>query len=233
MDIAAALRAFAAVFPAELPDKTMVATVLLVAQYQRPLPVWCGAAAAFAIHVTVAVTAGQLLTLLPDTVVAVGTGTLFTVGAVLLWRGAHEADEEVAEVDGAHEADSGAATSSSDTSGTNGDQTPAPARAGLRPRLANRGNGAVGAMAGAFGVILVAEWGDLTQVATATTAASTGAPVAVAVGALLALWSVAALAARLGRAIVARLPAARLRRAAAVVFASLAVVTLVPLLPTP
>jgi Ca2+/H+ antiporter, TMEM165/GDT1 family len=204
MDIAAALRAFAAVFPAELPDKTMIATVLLVAHHQRPLPVWCGAAAAFTVHVVVAVTAGQLLTLLPDPVVAVATGTLFTVGAVMLWRGADEGKD-------------------SDVEGGDGDA------AGKLPRR----SGALAAMAASFGVILLAEWGDLTQVATATTAASTGAPVAVAIGALLALWSVAGLAATFGGTVLARLPAARLRRMAAIVFAVLAVVTLVPLLPTP
>lgn len=204
MDIAAALRAFAAVFPAELPDKTMIATVLLVAHHQRPLPVWCGAAAAFIVHVVVAVTAGQLLTLLPDPVVAVATGTLFTVGAVLLWRGADEPAEDEEDGDGEN-------------------------LAGKLPRR----SGAPAAMAASFGVILLAEWGDLTQVATATTAASTGAPVAVAVGALLALWSVAGLAATFGGTVLARLSAARLRRIAAVVFGALAVVTLVPLLPTP
>ena len=171
MDIAAALRAFAAVFPAELPDKTMLATVVLVAQYRRPLLVWCGAAAAFTIHVIVAVTAGQLLTLLPDTVVALVTGAMFAAGAVYLW---HDATKE-------EEADDDDAASNS----------PASAR-----------SGALGIMGASFGVILLAEWGDLTQIATASTAASTGAPVAVALGALLALWSVAALAAIFGQAIV-------------------------------
>ena len=42
-----ALRAFAAIFPAELPDKTMVASIVLVARYKHPLGVWLGAAAAF------------------------------------------------------------------------------------------------------------------------------------------------------------------------------------------
>lgn len=197
MDIAAALRAFAAVFPAELPDKTMLATVVLVAQYRRPWPVWCGAAAAFTIHVIVAVTAGQLLTLLPDTVVALATGTLFAVGAVYLWRDAADDEDE------------------GETAANGADRAQA---------------GWLATMAGSFGVILLAEWGDLTQIATASTAASTGAPVAVALGALLALWSVAALAATFGQAIVARLPAARLKKAAAVVFATLAALTLAPLL---
>jgi Ca2+/H+ antiporter, TMEM165/GDT1 family len=86
MDIAAALRAFAAVFPAELPDKTMIATVVLVAHHRRALPVWCGAAAAFTVHVTLAVIAGRAVSLLPATPVRLVTATLFAAGAVLLWR---------------------------------------------------------------------------------------------------------------------------------------------------
>jgi putative Ca2+/H+ antiporter (TMEM165/GDT1 family) len=85
-------------------------------------------------------------------------------------------------------------------------------------------------VAASFGVIVLAEWGDLTQLATAGIAASTGRPVEVAIGALLALWSVAALASVLGRAIVARLPVHRLQRIAALIFAGLAALTLVELL---
>ncbi len=52
-----AARAFATVFLAELPDKTMIATVVLVTRYRRPGWVWLGAAAAFTVHVVVAVAA--------------------------------------------------------------------------------------------------------------------------------------------------------------------------------
>lgn len=50
----------------------------------------------------------------------------------------------------------------------------------------------------AFGVVFVAEWGDLTQLATAALAAHYAAPVPVFVGAAAALWSVAAIAAFVG-----------------------------------
>lgn len=204
MDVSAALRAFAAVFPAELPDKTMVATIVLVARYQQPFAVWAGAAAAFAVHVVVAVAAGSALTLLPENVVTVAIAGLFTVGAVLLWRSAsshaREAETEVAEA----EAEPG---------GSSENET-LPARAA----------------AGTFAVIAVAEWGDLTQLATAGIAGSTGAPVAVAAGALLALWTVSALGATIGRGLVARLPLDKLQRGAACVFAALAVISLAGLL---
>ncbi len=42
-------------------------------------------------------------------------------------------------------------------------------------------------VAGSFGVIALAEWGDLTQLATASLAAKSGEPVATAIGAWLAL----------------------------------------------
>jgi len=49
-----------------------------------------------------------------------------------------------------------------------------------------------------FGVIFVAEWGDLTQLATAALAASYAAPVAVFVGATAGLWAVVAIAVVVG-----------------------------------
>jgi Ca2+/H+ antiporter, TMEM165/GDT1 family len=85
-------------------------------------------------------------------------------------------------------------------------------------------------VAASFGVIVLAEWGDLTQLATAGIAASTGSPVTVAIGALLALWSVAGIAATAGRTIAARLPVHRLQRAAAFIFGGLALLTLSELL---
>ncbi|MGH7270615.1 MAG: TMEM165/GDT1 family protein [Polyangiaceae bacterium] len=49
-----------------------------------------------------------------------------------------------------------------------------------------------------FGVVFIAEWGDLTQIATAAFAARYRAPVTVFLAATGALWSVAAIAALLG-----------------------------------
>ena len=50
----------------------------------------------------------------------------------------------------------------------------------------------------AFLVVFAAEWGDLTQLATAALVARTGSPIAVALGAIPALWTVTVLAAILG-----------------------------------
>jgi putative Ca2+/H+ antiporter (TMEM165/GDT1 family) len=75
---------------------------------------------------------------------------------------------------------------------------------------------------GAFAVIFVAEWGDLTQVLTAGLAARTHAPLSVAVGALAALWAVAALAVVLGRMLVRVVSVTTVRRATGVVMLVLA-----------
>jgi Ca2+/H+ antiporter, TMEM165/GDT1 family len=66
-------------------------------------------------------------------------------------------------------------------------------------------------VATAFGVIFLAEWGDLTQVLTANLAARYHAPLSVAVGATLALWTVAALAVVGGHGLLSRLPTRPLR----------------------
>jgi putative Ca2+/H+ antiporter (TMEM165/GDT1 family) len=54
------------------------------------------------------------------------------------------------------------------------------------------------AFATSFGVVFVAEWGDLTQIGTAGLAARYRAPVSVFLGATLALWCVVAIAVFVG-----------------------------------
>ncbi len=191
MDASAAavsLATFLAVFPAELPDKSMMATLVLTTRFGRPLPVWCGVAAAFTVQVTLAVLLGGLISELPDRPVNAVVAVLFGVGAVLLWRSADE-DQDATEV--------GVAT------------------------------GFFGIAARSFGLIFIAEFGDLTQITTAGMAASTGQPLAVAVGALAALWLVAAFAAVAGQQLLRFLPLRLVRRIAAVIFALLALWTAV------
>jgi putative Ca2+/H+ antiporter (TMEM165/GDT1 family) len=184
--------AFVTIFPAELPDKTMIATVVLTTRYRRPALVWLGAAAGFTVHVVVAVAAGRLFALLPSAVVAVAAAVLFAAGAVLLWR---TADEPASVEEG----------------------TVATVKSGRQIVVASAA------------VILVAEWGDLTQLATAGLAARTADPLFIGLGALVALWTVAALAVTGGAALTRVLPVHLLRRIAAVVFLLLAVVSIVEL----
>lgn len=193
MSLRALLQAFVTVFPAELPDKTMVATIVLVTRYRRPLQVWLGAVSAFTVHVVVAVAAGAALSLLPDTPVQIGVAVMFLAGSALLLRSALGAEDHSEE-----------------------EQTLVPS--------------ARGAIAGSFLLVVLAEWGDLTQLATASLAAKSGEPVSTGIGALLALAAVAAIAARFGRALVARVSIRKVNFVGAAVFAALAIWTIVELL---
>lgn len=80
-------------------------------------------------------------------------------------------------------------------------------------------------MATAFGVIFLAEWGDLTQILTASLAARYGAPLSVSVGAVAALLAVSALAVTAGR-LLSRVPMTLVRRITAVVLLALAGVSI-------
>jgi putative Ca2+/H+ antiporter (TMEM165/GDT1 family) len=66
-----------------------------------------------------------------------------------------------------------------------------------------------------FGVILVAEFGDLTQIATATLAARYHDPLSVGIGAALALWAVGGLAIVGGRGLLKVIPLTLITRIAA------------------
>ncbi len=183
--------AYVLVLPVELPDKTLFASLVLATRFP-PLPVFVGVGTAFGLQVAIAVTAGSLLSLLPEALVAGVVAVLFLVGAVLLWRSATEGPEDGGE----------AARTREPTSF-------------LR------------AAAVSFGVLFAAEWGDLSQLATAGLAARFDAPVSVFVGAWAALLTVSALAVFLGRALADRLPVALIRRAAAVLFVVFAVLAAV------
>lgn len=183
------LQAFATIFPAELPDKTMVATIILVTRFRRPLWVWVGAASAFFFHVVVAVAAGSAIGLLPEAVVTGVVTLLFLTGAILLFREARRPDDD--ELDAAVERE---------------------------PTI-------VGTVASSFGLIVLAEWGDLTQLATAGLAAAGHDPVGTAVGSWLALIAVAGIAATFGRRLVERVPIRRINYIGAVVFGLLAIWT--------
>jgi putative Ca2+/H+ antiporter (TMEM165/GDT1 family) len=74
-----------------------------------------------------------------------------------------------------------------------------------------------------FGVVFVAEWGDLTQLATGALAARYAAPIAVFVGATAALWSVAAIAAFVGNKASSFLSASLVQKIAAGLFAAIGV----------
>ena len=75
----------------------------------------------------------------------------------------------------------------------------------------------------AFTVVFVAEWGDLTQLATAALQARYQQPVVVFVAATLALWAVSAIAVALGNRLGAWIPERPLQFAAAGVMVLVAI----------
>jgi putative Ca2+/H+ antiporter (TMEM165/GDT1 family) len=92
---------YAIIFVAELPDKTMIATLIMGSRY-RPLLVWIGATLAFGVHATAAVAVGQLLELLPRAWIEGVTAVLFAAGAAYLLFVPEKQQEE----EGEQEADS-------------------------------------------------------------------------------------------------------------------------------
>ena len=164
---------------AELPDKSLFATLVLSIRYRR-LPVFAGAAAALTLHVAIAVTVGQLLTMLPHQVLSAVVACLFLGGAAYLLISSvrHPGGEEDADA----------------------------ARQGAAQLSFAR------IFATTFGIIFLAEWGDITQVTIANFAARYADPVAVGIGAAVALAAVSAVAVNIGAKSLKVLPMAWIQR---------------------
>jgi putative Ca2+/H+ antiporter (TMEM165/GDT1 family) len=95
VNLAVALTTFAVIFPAELPDKSLFASLVLGTRF-RPLPVFIGVAAAFGVHVVIAVAIGGVFALLPQRLVLFVATALFAGGAAWLLLG-REGDGDAAE----------------------------------------------------------------------------------------------------------------------------------------
>src|SRR5258706_2962964 len=147
---------------------------LVLATKYRPWPVWLGVPAACGVQCVVAVAAGRLIALLPERPVKIAAALLFAVGAVILYRGARKADEQEAAAEQQYE------SRITDT------------RTGLR------------AFGASFLVLFAAEWGDLSQLLTASLVAAGRSPVPVFFGAWVALALVAGAAVVLGRVLLRR-----------------------------
>jgi putative Ca2+/H+ antiporter (TMEM165/GDT1 family) len=151
MSLTVVATVFALIVPAELPDKTFVATLVLATRF-RAVPVLIGAAAGFIVQAGIAVGAGSVLDLLPEP---------STLRVVLT----------------------------------------------------------------SFVVLFVAEWGDLTQLLTASLAAKYHDPFSVFLGSSLGLITVGALGVTGGKAMLRVIPMHWVRRIAAAAFAAVATVT--------
>lgn len=187
--------AFGSIFVIELPDKTFVATLVMSTRF-RPLLVWIGVTLAFLVQTIVAVTLGGFLARLPRTPVELFAMTMFIVGGIILLRGASKAEDEE------HEAEDefGEKTSGREAKGWK-------------------------VVTLCFGILFLAEWGDLSQILTATLVIKYHDPVSVFLGSFLALAAVSGLAALLGRALLTRIPLVLIRRIGGVVCLLLAAIT--------
>lgn len=187
---------FALILPAELPDKTFIATIVLATRYRHRY-VWLGVSAAFAIQVTIAVIAGGLFAFLPPAIVLAATTMLFAIGAFILIRsGLRSRATELAHA----EVEKGEVEE--------------------RVRPITKDWQAFGI---AFGVIFLAEWGDLSQILTAGLAARTGEPLSVGLGAWLALALISAIGVLAGRVISGRIALWRVRLVSGALLAALSV----------
>jgi Ca2+/H+ antiporter, TMEM165/GDT1 family len=165
------LLSFGLIFPVELPDKTFVAALVLSTRY-RPFPVWIGVGLAFGVQCGVAVSAGHVVSFLPDWFVHALSTVMFLIGAVLLIRAASSADEAEK---GQEESFAAKATAE---------------RTGWHAAVTS------------FLVLFAAEWGDLSQLLTLNLAAKYGSPVSVFLGSWAALLTVSALAVVGGRVLL-------------------------------
>ena len=178
---------FGTVSVVELPDNSGLASLVLGTRY-RPIGVFAGTAAAFAMHAVLAVACGSLLGLLPHKIVQIVVAVVFLAGAVLVLRADQDDDDEA--------------------------------------RLKAHAAGFWPVAATSFGVIALAELGDLSDITMANLAARYHDPVAVGIGSVLALWSVAALAITGGRGLQRILPLRWIARLAALVMVVMAAVVL-------
>ncbi|MFD5424431.1 TMEM165/GDT1 family protein [Streptomyces sp. NPDC127084] len=167
---------FGVVFLAELPDKTALAGLMLGTRYKAAY-VFAGVAAAFAVHVALAIAAGSVLTLLPHRLVQAVVGVLFLAGAAMLLLKKDDGEEE---------------------------RIKAPADQSFW-KVSGAG----------FTLILIAEFGDLTQIMTANLAARYDNPLSVGLGAVLALWAVAGLGIVGGRTLMRYVPLRLITKVAA------------------
>ncbi|HEX5525351.1 MAG TPA: TMEM165/GDT1 family protein [Pedococcus sp.] len=155
---------------------------LVLATRFRPLLVWIGVTAAFLVQTVVAVLLGGLLARLPRTPVEVFATIMFLIGGFLLLRGAADADKE--ELETVEEfSHKGAATAH-----------------GLK------------VIATSFMVLFLAEWGDLSQLLTASLVIKYDDPISVGVGAFAALAAVSGLGAVIGRILLTRMRLSTIRR---------------------
>ena len=172
---------YLAIALAELPDKTMLATLMLSTTYKNRLAVWCGVTLGYATHVIIAVSFGAVLTAFPRRPLHMLVGVLFITGGILTFR----KYEDIEKSDSNRRPES------------------------LRPSRI---------IWIAASVILIAEFADLTQLATAGLAVRFDDPVSVAIGAILALSTVSGIGVLAGSWIQQHVPLRIIQKIAGTMF---------------
>jgi putative Ca2+/H+ antiporter (TMEM165/GDT1 family) len=193
MSIAVLFTVFGLILPAELPDKTMVATLVLATRFPV-MPVIIGTSLGFITQAAIAVAAGSLIAELPSTPVKAVSAAIFLLGAILTLRSSEDPAEEEREV--AEEIE------------------------GTSPKA-----GTWRVIGISFLILFLAEWGDLTQLLTASLSAKYHDPGAVFLGSAGGLVTAGLIAATGGKALLRVLPMIWIRRIAATAFAVVAVLT--------
>jgi putative Ca2+/H+ antiporter (TMEM165/GDT1 family) len=199
VDLAVAAVTFGTIFLVELPDKTFIAALVLSTRY-RPLAVWIGVGLAFGVQTGVAVTAGALANLLPDTLMQTIALGIFLLGAVVLFRTAPGADAEEVEQEKEYAA------------------------------KATEPKNFLKAVVASFLVLFAAEWGDLSQLLTISLVARYDDNLSVFFGAWGALLAVSGLAVIAGRILLRYLRLSVLHYVGATVCLGLAAFTLYEIL---
>ncbi len=194
MNLGLAATTFALVLPAELPDKTFIATIVMSSR-QRPLPVWIGTAAGLVLQAAIAVAAGRLLALLPHRTVEGIVAGLFLLGGAYLLLIPQKKEEEGAKAIGIKEE----------------------ARMGKPPVRSLK------VALTAFSVVALAEFGDLTQVIVANFTARTKDPLSVFVGAAVAFIVISGVGVLAGRTLVRYVPLSLIRRLSGLLLCGLGV----------
>ncbi|MEI8023648.1 MAG: TMEM165/GDT1 family protein [Actinomycetota bacterium] len=171
---------FIAIFLAELPDKTMFATLMLSTRMRRPLAVWIGVSIGYCTHVTVAVLFGSALSKLPERPIHAVVGLVFLGSGIFMFRSSTEHHER--------------------------DLVEPTQRKFFQVIYLSATT------------ILVAEFADMTQLATVGFAVRTGDSLGVAIGAASALCTVSAIAVVAGSWLQRNVKLQLVQRTASVLF---------------
>ena len=187
---------FGVILIGELPDKTFIANLIMASRH-RSAPVWVGSAIAFAVHVVIAVGAGNLIAMLPHLPVQIVVAAFFGAGAAVLLITKEK--DQISE--GEHEAE--------------------------LMEVGNRASDARKIALTSFGIIFLGEWGDLTQILIANFSAKYHDPLSVGIGSLAGLLVALSIAVASGRVLLRVLPMSMIRRASGLILAGFAIWTIV------